>query len=111
MSSTTDINPPPNGDAVAADTNINTIPQLPDQLLNSMTPEVMAAMMPNASLLTDPSMAAMQMSMADPSFMMGSGMVLPNGQDHGFNLPVSQQATVSAGRYIFIIMSFSLAHA
>lgn len=78
--------------------NGNAIPQLPDHLLSSMNPEAMAGMMPDPSLMADPTMlAAMQMPLADPSaFMMQPGMAIPNGQPHAFGVPVAPPATVSA---------------
>ncbi|KAM0562499.1 hypothetical protein ACHAPJ_002189 [Fusarium lateritium] len=80
----------------SANINGNGIPQLPEHLLSSMNPEALG-MLADPSLMADPSMMAMQMPMADPSFMMQAGMGLPNGQDHGFNLPVAPPpATVSA---------------
>ncbi|KAJ4162638.1 E1 ubiquitin-activating protein aos1 [Fusarium falciforme] len=81
-----------------ANLNGNGIPQLPDHLLGSMNPEAMAGMMPDPSLMADPTMlAAMQMPLADPSaFMMQPGMAIPNGQPHAFGVPVAPPATVSA---------------
>ncbi|EEU43035.1 uncharacterized protein NECHADRAFT_46968 [Fusarium vanettenii 77-13-4] len=80
--------------------NGNAIPQLPDHLLSSMNPEATAGMMPDPSLMADPTMlaAAMQMPLADPSaFMMQPGMTMPNGQPHAFGVPVAPPpATVSA---------------
>ncbi|KAF4468622.1 ubiquitin-like 1-activating enzyme E1 A [Fusarium albosuccineum] len=81
--------------------NGNGIPQLSDHLLDSMNPEALASMMADPSLMADPSMLAMQMSMTDASaFMTQPGMGIPNGQNHGFNLPVAPPpappATVSA---------------
>lgn len=80
--------------------NGNAIPQLPDHLLASMNPEAMAGMMPDPTLMADPTMlAAMQMPLADPSaFMMQPGMAMPNGQPHVFGVPVAPPATVSAGK-------------
>lgn len=82
--------------------NGNAIPQLPDHLLGSMNAEAMAGMMPDPSLMADPTMlaAAMQMPLADPSaFMMQPGMAMLNGQPHAFGVPVAPPpATVSAGK-------------
>jgi ubiquitin-like 1-activating enzyme E1 A len=77
--------------------NGNGIPQLPEHLLNPMNPEALS-MLADPSLMADPSMMAMQMPLANPSFMMQPGMGLPNGQN-GFSLPVAPPATVSAGEF------------
>ncbi|KLP20089.1 putative AOS1-forms together with Uba2p a heterodimeric activating enzyme for Smt3p [Fusarium fujikuroi] len=77
--------------------NGNSIPQLPENLLNPMNPQALS-MLADPSLMADPSMMAMQMPLADPSFMMQPGLALSNGQN-GFSLPVAPPATVSAGKF------------
>ncbi|KAF5681083.1 ubiquitin-like 1-activating enzyme e1 a [Fusarium heterosporum] len=80
----------------SSNTNANGIPQLPSHLLNPMDPSALN-LLANPSLMVDPSsMMAMQMPMADPSFMVQPGMDLSNGQTHGLEVPVAPPATVSA---------------
>ncbi|KAF9761809.1 hypothetical protein IL306_003712 [Fusarium sp. DS 682] len=85
---------PPMDASASLNVNGNGIPQLPEHLLNPMNPEALS-LLADPSLMADPSMMAMQMPMADPSFMLQPRMGLPNGQN-GFNLPVAPPATVSA---------------
>lgn len=89
---------PPIDPTASMNVNGNGIPQFSGHLLNPMNPEALT-MLANPSLMADPSIMAMQIPMADPSFMMQSGMGLPNGQNHGFDAPVAPPATVSAGKF------------